>query len=139
MFVKSKVDYAAYGPDIRIIKDGVYLVFAIEIDQGVASFFALPAGYEVTEQSMPDPLFYPAEIFDVIEDRISSTWKTETIELPHRNVTYVSFPEWFENTFYIRGHDWDFDDDDYVIMKKYIKEYQKVYADLLARTRRVEL
>ena len=137
MFVKAKKDHADYGPEIRIFKDNLYIVYAIEANDKGTSYFALSAGFMPDENSEPNPLFFPADIFEILEDRVSKDWLTKKIQSWDGEDTYSSFPEWFENNFYIRGHDWDFEDDDYVIMRKYITQYREVYKDLIAKGRYV--
>ena len=139
MLVQAKKDLQDYGPITRIIKGGLYIVYAIEIEGEKTNLFVLPAKYEVEEGRQPDPLFFPADIFDIVEDRVSGTWNTASVTISDESKVYRSFPEWFENNFYRRGHDWDFEDDDYVIMKRYILEYEHIYSDLLSHAKTVEV
>jgi hypothetical protein len=74
-----------------------------------------------------DPLWFDADGLKILNDSAARNWITKTVY--DGGSTIPSFPEWFENGFYYRAHDWALDgDEDYKVVHKYYKKYEKAYA-----------
>ena len=133
MLVKAKRDVQAYGPMVRLKKNHLYIVYAIEDNNGKVEYSVLRAQKPVNGQDNqePDPLFFPCEEFTLIADHVSSSWESRMLQTGRGLVKYTSFPEWFENDFWIRAHDWDLEGNDFKIIKKYKHEYEKLYESYL--------
>lgn len=131
MIVKAKEDYSDYGEGAQIREGNLYIVFAIEEREGEKNYYLLSANHPTDEQSELDPRQFNSDLFDIVADQTSERWTTDTVRLWNGEVKYSSFPEWFVGDFHIRAHDWNLDDDDYGVMRKYTKQYQELYKDIL--------
>jgi hypothetical protein len=133
MLVRAKTDYKDYGPITRIFKDQLYIVYAVEDNKGKKQFAVIRTGIDLTDDpETPDPLYFPAEVFELVADKVSKTWKIGKIEGDKDDSTYQSFPEFFDiDGFWHRLHDWNLDGDDYKVIRKYKEEYEKVYEDYI--------
>jgi len=129
MLVRAKKDHKDYGDILRLRKDNLYIIFAVGSRKGFDEYLALNAQYKIEDYSEPDPLFFPADVFELIEDRVSPTWETKDVKIGDEIVTYTSFPEWFQDDFYIAAHDWNLENTQYDIVKHYLKKYQELYSD----------
>jgi len=113
------------------IKTGrYYVVYAIEHIQGGTKYYtySLCIKYEDEEYN---PLPFDSEAFEIVADKTSEGWVTHDVENALGTVRYTSFPEWFDNNFYIRAHDWNLDGDDYKIVNKYKQEYEELYKEYI--------
>jgi hypothetical protein len=133
MLVKAKQDHKAYGDITRLAKDRLYIVYAVEHGPAGDEYSVFPAGRVLQDYDEPDPLFFPSYAFEVLSDKVSAAWQTKEVETAVGLIKYSSFPEWFENDFHIRAHDWNLVGDDYEIIRKYKQKYEALYKDYLPK------
>jgi hypothetical protein len=132
MLVRSIRPFRDYTGTREIPQNILFVVYAKAIDSAKKhSYYVYPLGKKNDSQKY-DPLFFDADNFEVIGDVVSQNWITKEVEFPEGDVQYSSFPEWFENDFHIRAHDWDLSGKkDYGIIRKYKKEYEELYKQYL--------
>lgn len=132
MLVKSVKPFKDYTGTQEFPPGRFYVVYAIEHDRGALNYYLLPLGVK-HESGEYDPLAFDSSNFEVVKDVTSHEWETHEVGPAHYVTTVTSFPEWFENEFYIRAHDWDLEDDDYIIVRKYKKKYEELYKDYIKK------
>lgn len=130
MLVRSIKPFKDYTGTHEIGVGKFFIVYAIDSSPIGKEYFVLPIG---SANGEPDPLFFPAENFEIVIDLVTNTWVSKKVSLPRGMVNYVSFPEWFENDFYIRARDWDLEGNDYTIIQKYKQKYEQLYKDYIPR------
>lgn len=133
MLVKAKRDFNGYLP-IYLTKGSYYVVYAIDRKGDKTEYLVLKAGLKSTNNDVPRVHFFPDDEFDIVADRVSSTWITKKIAVFGDSVEEYedsSFPEYFENDLYIRASNWDLEDSDYAVIIKYKMQYEEIYSDLI--------
>lgn len=122
MIVKARNDIVDFGRLRRVSKGKEYIVVAIEKTDSNEYFYILPRNSLKLDNKddVNDPLWFESRQFEIIDNRRPEYWITKSIE-SKQPTTITSFPEWFENGFYCRAHDWDLHLDDYRILNRYLK------------------
>lgn len=127
MLVKA-LENVFHGGYVKIKRDERYIVFAIEKCGDDVLYYVLPYGISHVDGEY-DPLPFSKEYFEIIADKTEMKWVSEERTVNGRSLIITSFPEWHENNMFVRAGDWNLENHDYKIVRKYKKKYEKIYSD----------
>lgn len=127
MLLRALKDSMEWNNGVSISKGELYIAYAKETRDSMNRYYILPykAHYE---DGQYDPLYFLARNLEIVADLTSTQWQTRILQLGADTTSYTSFPEWFENDFYIRAHDWNLEGEDYDIIRKYKDKYEMLYS-----------
>ncbi len=137
MLLRAKVDYGYAGMGIG--KNGIYIGYALHENATLreVAVYALSPETDAINSEV-NPLYFPFGKFEVLADEFSESWTTRIITGSNGDV-YQSFPEFFNvEGFWARLHDWDLDGEDFNVIQKYKKLYERRYTRLIEENKLVD-